>query len=427
MNKIVYRALDESLETCVLPNGLRVLVNKKPGFMRKVCYFAVDFGSLHTDFTYEGRHVSVPAGVAHYLEHKLFELPERDVTAEFAALGVAVNAFTSYDLTAYHISCTERFEQALRLLLEFVSTPYFTRESVDREQGIIAQEIGMSEDDPGGRCFENLMAALYEKHPIRVPILGTVQTIAEITPQTLELCHRAFYTPENMVLCVVGDVDTQCVCDIARQVLGDERRPTAQKDPFPSESMHAFCDEVTQTMEVAMPTFSMAIKATCPEKGEAAIRRELVGELAAEVLFGESSWLYMDLYDKGLIDATFGGGFDTVDGCAMLTCGGDSVAPRAVRDAVLAQAEKIVRDGVDETDFLRTKRSAMGRRIQELDSFGTTCFRLCAYEMSDFDYFRFPELYHDIGQDEIRAFLAQTVCEDACSLSIIYPNQGGTI
>ncbi len=421
MNKQYYPQLDETLYSQVLPNGLQVFVNKKPNFTKKLCYFAVDFGSIHTEFTFEGKAYRVPAGIAHYLEHKMFELPQRDVTAEFAALGVHVNAFTGYDMTAYHISCTENFEKALCLLLEFVSTPYFTAESVAREQGIIAQEISMSADEPGGKVFENLMEALYEKHPIRVPILGSVDSIATITPQLLELCHRAFYTPQNMTLCVVGDVDAELVCRLARQVLGDEKRPMGEKAPLPRELMRCHQALVTQSMEVAMPTFAMAIKATCPEKGEAAIHRELVGDLAAEALFGESSELYMRLYEQGLIDTSFGGGFDTVDGCAMLSCSGDSDDPQAVMEAILEQGKKLAREGIDEKEFLRMKRSAMGRRIRDLDSFDATCFRICAYHMSDFDYFRFPQAYDGICAEEIREFIVQTVREEACSLSVIYP------
>lgn len=421
MTKTYYDALDETLFRATLPNGLRVIVNKKSGFAKKQCYFAVDFGSVHTDFTFAGENHHVSAGIAHYLEHKMFELPGRDVTAEFAALGTAVNAFTSYDMTAYYISCTENFPQALRLLLEFVSTPYFTDESVAREQGIIAQEIGMSADEPGGRCFENMAAALYERHPIRVPILGTVRLIAEITPQMLYLCHRAFYTPENMVLCVVGDVDENEVCDIARRVLGDEKRPCGEKLPFPTEREDAFEPYVRQNMEVAMPLFSLAFKTTCPEKGEAAVRREVVADLAAEALFGESSPLYMRLYEQGLIDTSFGGGFDTVDGCAMLSCSGDSVDPDAVRAAILAQGRLLAAQGIDEHAFLRMKRSALGRRIQDLDGFASTCYRLCAFEMSEFDYFLFPQIYDMISAEEVRGFIEQTVKEETCCLSVIYP------
>lgn len=421
MSKMYYDALDETLFRTTLPNGLRVIVNKKAGFAKKQCYFAVDFGSVHTDFTFAGENYHVPAGIAHYLEHKMFDLLARDVTAEFAALGTMVNAFTSYDMTAYYISCTENFSQALRLLIEFVSTPYFTQESVERERGIIAQEIGMSEDEPGSRCFENMAAALYEKHPIRVPILGTVRSIAEITPELLYLCHRAFYTPENMVLCVVGDVDEDEVCAIAREVLGDEKRPRGEKAPFPPECENAFRPYVRENMEAAMPLFSLAFKTTCPEKGEQAVRREVIADLAAEALFGESSPLYMRLYEQGLIDTSFGGGFDTVDGCAMLSCSGDSVDPEAVRDAILAQGRLLAAQGISERDFLRMKRSALGRRIQDLDGFASTCYRLCAFEMSDFDYFLFPRIYDTISTEEICDFIEQTVKEETCCLSVIYP------
>lgn len=279
----------------------------------------------------------------------------------------------------------------------------------------------MSADEPGGRCFENLMQILYEKHPIRVPILGTEQSIAAITPEILGLCHKAFYTPENMILCVVGDVDPAEVCNMARQVLGDEKRPGGIKDPLPREEMVCYKPFCRQNMEVTMPMFSMAMKATCPEKGEEAIRRELIGELAAEMLMGESSALYMRLYEQGLIDTSFGGGFDTVDGCAMLSCSGDSNDPVAVQQAIFEQAEKLATDGIDQTELLRLKRSTLGRRIQDLDSFSTTCFRICAYEMSGFDYFRLPQLLYSVEAEEIRSFISQVVKPSACSLSVIYP------
>ena len=421
MNKQYYPALDETLYRATLPNGLKILMVPKPGFTKKKAYFVTDFGAVHTDFTLNGEKHTVPAGVAHYLEHKLFDLPGRDVSAEFASMGAMVNAFTSYDLTAYYFSCTENFDDCLRLLLEFVSTPYFTEESVEKERGIIDQEIGMVADEPGSRVFENLMTAMYAAHPIRIPILGTSDTIRDITPQILHTCHRAFYHPENMLLCVVGDVDPEAVCAIAREVLGNAPGQAGQKADFPAEGM--ICPEkaVTANMDIAMPMFSLGFKCPPLDKGEAAVRREFIGDLAAEVLFGEASELYLRLYGEGIIDSSFGGGYETVDGCALLNCGGDSDRPEAVRDAILAEAERIGRDGIDEAAFLRLKRSAMGRRIRDLDSFDSTCFRLCAYEMTEFDYFRFPELYGAIQAEEVCEFIRQTVKPEGCSLSTIYP------
>ena len=422
MTQFDYPELDEKLYREVLPNGLTVAVVPRRGFARSIAYFVTNFGSIHTDFRLEGEEYRAPAGVAHYLEHKLFDLPGgRDVTAEFAALGATVNAFTSYDMTAYYFTCTQEFDRCLRLLLEFVSTPYFTSESVERERGIIDQEIGMNLDAPDSVIFDSLMAAMYENHPIRIPILGTRESIREITPETLELCHRAFYTPGNMLLCVIGDVDPEAVKQAALEVLGAEKRPMGAKQNHWPEEMTPVLPETVCAMEVAMPTFSLAFKCEPVGMGSQAIRQEMVADLAAEVLFGESSALYLSLYEQGLIDSSFGGGFETLEGCAMLCASGDSDDPYAVRDAILRQAEQLVETGIGQEEFLRLKRSALGRRIRGLDSLDGTCFRVCAYHFSEFDYFRFPEIYRDIQKEEILCFLSRVVRRERCAISVIKP------
>ncbi len=419
-----YPNLGERAYRETLPNGMSVVVVPRPGFTRKMAYFVTDFGSIHREFLLDGERFSVPAGIAHYLEHKMFDLPGRDVSSELAELGANVNAFTSYDMTAYYFSCTEQFEKCLDLLLEFVSVPYFTAESVEKERGIIDQEIGMNADAPDSRVFEMLMEGMYRHHDIRVPILGTSESIREITPEYLELCHKAFYNPANMILCVVGDVEPETVSQIARARLGDARRPVGQKLPHKDEPMECL-DHLRQArMEVAMPTFQMGFKCEAIGVGEAAIRQEIIGDLAAEALFGESSELYLRLYEQGDIDSSFGGGFETVDGCALLTCGGDSERPEAVRDAVLAQAARLAEQGIEEKAFLRMKRSAMGRRIRDLDSFDSTCFRMCAYHFSQFDYFDFPRVYESVTVAEIQEFLRIVAQPERCALSVIVPIGG---
>ena len=424
MHKTYYPELDETLYTDVLENGLTVAVVPRKGFSKKLAYFVTDYGAVHTRFSLDGVEYTAPAGVAHYLEHKMFDLPgDRDVSAEFAAMGAMTNAFTSYDMTAYYFSCTENFEGCLKLLLEFVSTPYFTAESVEKERGIIDQEIGMNEDAPDSVIFENLMQSVFENHPIRVPILGTSETIREITPEILHTCHEAFYNPANMLLCVVGDVEPEEVTALARQILGDVKKEAGKKKNTWPEAMCVKKAETECAMEVAMPMFDMAFKCAPLNYGDEAIRREMVADLAAEALFGESSELYLRLYEEGLIDSSFGGGFETIDGCAMLMCSGDSDDPAAVREAILTQAAKLALEGVDETAFLRLKRSALGRRIRGLDSFDATCFRVCAYHFSGFDYFRFPEIYRSIEASEIQSFLQRIVTRERCSLSVIHPIQ----
>ena len=422
MNYQEYPRLDEGLYRETLCNGLDVMVLPRKDFSRKIAYFVTDFGAVHTAFSFGGKEYRVPDGIAHFLEHKLFDMPEgRDVTAEFAALGASTNAFTSYDMTAYYFSCTENFDRCLKILLEFVSTPFFTEESVQKELGIIDQEIGMNEDTPDSRVYENLMQAAFSAHPIRIPILGSRESIREITPELLHLCHKAFYTPGNMLLCVVGDVDPEGVRTAALEILGEEAREVGKKLRRWQEPADCPQTRVSSDMEVAMPMFSMLFKSPAAPLGEAGFRREVVADLAAELLFGESSELYLRLYEAGIIDSSFGGGFEVIDGCSMLMISGDSDDPEAVREAVIDQAENLLAQGIREEDFQRCLRSAMGSRIRGLDSFDSTCFRLCAYHLTEFDYFDFPRIQESVTWPEVRAFLAEVIRRDNCALSVVYP------
>ena len=423
MEKRVYPALTEEIYWDKLPNGLTVAVVPRPGFSKKLAYFVTDYGAIHTEFTLNGKEYKTPAGIAHYLEHKLFDMPGRDITAEFAALGANPNAFTSFDLTAYYFSCTENFEESLSLLLEFVSTPYFTDETVAKEQGIIGQEIGMNEDNPDSVIFEELMCAMYRNHPVRVPILGTKETIAQITPQLLHACHQAFYRPGNMLLCVVGDVDPQQVRKIALEVLPQTDENVVTRQESWAEEMTCPESYRERTMEVAMPMFHLGFKYEPPAQGKDAVLCEAIGDLAAEAFFGESSRLYMELYEKGLIDTSFGGGFETIDGMAMLLASGDSEDPQAVKQAILQEAQRIVREGVPQEDFLRMKRSVLGRRIRDLDIASSVAFRVCAYYFSKYDYFDFPEVYREIKAEDLQQFLSRAVTEERCSLCVINPKE----
>ena len=422
MEKTYYPALDETVYRHTLKNGLPVAVIHRPGFTKKLMYFVTDYGSIHTSYRKEGKAACAPDGVAHFLEHKLFDMPGRDITAEFAALGASPNAFTGYDMTAYYVSCTEHFEACLKLLLEFVSQPHFTEETVQKEQGIIGQEIAMNADNPDTRIFENLMAAMYRSHPVSQPILGTEDSIARITPRTLYDCHSAFYAPHNMYLCIMGDVDPEAAVAIAEATLPEGPFPRATPCRQWEEEMTCIRPYVTDTMEVAMPMFQLGFKCEPLGKGEEEVRQEYIGDLAAELLFGESSELYLKLYEEGLIDSSFGGGLETIEGMCMLSASGDSDDPEAVRAAILDYARTLLQTGISEEALLRMKRSAMGRRLLALDSFDSTCFRACAYHFADFDYFAFPQIYGSITPGDLMAFIERTVKAERCCLSVISPN-----
>lgn len=424
MKRLDYPHLEERLYCATLENGLTVKVVPKKGFRRKVAYFATNFGAIHRDFELDGQMHHTPAGVAHFLEHKMFELPGRDVSAEFAALGAHVNAFTSFDMTAYYFSCTENFDEALALLLEFVSTPYFPAESVQREMGIIDQEIAMTEDEPETGEFELLMGKMYRNHPVREPILGTRGSIREITDETLYLCHRAFYTPANMVLTVVGDVEPEQVEGVARRVLPAEYREPGHKCRNWQETMDCDRESALQIRDVSEQTFQLGFKCEPAPRGVDTIRTDIVGYLAAELLMGDSTELYEQLYNQRIVGASFGGSFETIDGCAMLTCGGDSDDPEQVRRALLERAAQMAREGVDEGEFLRLKRGVMGRRIRDLDSFDALCFRICAYHFLDFDYLDFPAIYADVTGEEVRSFLERVVNPQRCAMVVTRPLSG---
>lgn len=423
MTETFYPAICETAFRGVTSAGLQVIVVPKKHFTKKIAYFCTACGSLHTEFTVGDTVHRVPDGVAHYLEHKLFDLPGRDVTAEFAALGASPNAFTSFDTTCYYFTCTENFDESLRLLLEFVSTPHFTEESVQKEYGIIEQEIGMNDDSPDSRVYENLMAVMYREHPIRVPILGTRESIAAITPEILYTCHRAYYHPKNMVLCVVGDVDPECVFAMAETGLPDfPEEPGVTKHLWEEPSL---CETpfVSDRMDVARPIYHIAFKGDAIPDGDEGVKMEIAGDMASEFLFGESTRLYSDMYEEGLIDGSFGGGYDALDGASFLLCSGEGERFEEIRDRILRRAEEITREGIDEEAFLRIKRSFLGRRMKSLDSFDSTCFRMCAYFMSKSDYFRFPEIFGQIQQADILEFLRRVVVPERCCISVVLPEE----
>ena len=338
MEKCSFARVGETMYHEKLENGLHVFVFPKPEFQKSYAFFATNYGGMDMRFCLNGEWHNTPAGVAHYLEHKMFDTEEGNALQDLAANGASPNAFTSDDITGYYFDSTEKFEENLRILLSFVSVPWFTQESVDKERGIIGQEIGMIEDNPDWKCFMNLMAALYKHHPIRVSVAGSVESIAQITPETLYACHKAFYDPANMVLCVAGPVDPERICGVAREILPKEAGPIAAKDYGEKEEPRAARSLIEERMEVSAPIFHLGYKGDAPRKGEDRLRQELVAELALEILLGSSSPLYARLYREGLINQEFGYGYEDSFGCAFMAANGESRDPEAVRMAVAGEA-----------------------------------------------------------------------------------------
>ena len=418
MKQTFYERLGESVYEETLPNGLRIYVVPKPGYAKKYAFFATRYGGMDTRFCLNGQWMDTPAGIAHYLEHKMFDTKEGNALQELAKNGAEPNAFTSNAMTGYYFDSTDHFEENLEILLSFVSVPYFTEESVAKEQGIIGQEIRMVEDNPDWQLYVRMMRALYRKSSARTAIAGTVESISHITAETLYDCHKAFYTPSNMVLTVVGDVDPIHVTDLAQRVLPRERGDDIPRD-HGTEPPEVAEKETTMAMEVSCPQFLTGFK--CDPAGEDYLRTAVIGDLACDILLGDSSPLYLRLYDQGLINTSFGGSFEMMPGVAYLYAGGDSKDARRVREEICAEAARLVREGIDEDFFQQVRRASFGANLRGLDSFENIAVSLTEGYFNGYDPFRFPQVFDQVTGADVQDFLRRNITPERCVLSQIVP------
>ena len=423
MEKKLYERIGEEVFRATLPNGLPVYIVPKKGFSRKYALFATRYGGMDMRFEKDGQWLDTPAGIAHYLEHKMFDTEEGNALQELAKNGAEPNAFTSNAITCYYFDATEKFYESLEILLSFVSVPYFTDESVQKEQGIIAQEIGMIEDNPEWQVYKQFMQALYHTSPARTPVAGSVESISHITAQTLYDCHKAFYTPANMCLVVVGDVKPERIIASANQILPAKSGPLIRRDYGSEEELTAAEHFVSAAMEVSMPTFLVGFKCPPQHGGEQQHRFTAIGELACDVLMGESSPLYARLYAEGLINGSFGAAFDLLPGASYVYAGGDSKDPQAVAEAILAEAQRLVSQGVDGDYYRRVVNANFGAALKALNSFESIAVSMAEGCFQGYDPYRFPEVYDSITVEDVLDFLRQNMTRDHMALSVITPKE----
>ena len=423
MEKKLYERIGEEVFRATLPNGLPVYIVPKKGFSRKYALFATRYGGMDMRFEKDGQWLDTPAGIAHYLEHKMFDTEEGNALQELAKNGAEPNAFTSNAITCYYFDATEKFYESLEILLSFVSVPYFTDESVQKEQGIIAQEIGMIEDNPEWQVYKQLMQALYHTSPARTPVAGSVESISHITAQTLYDCHKAFYTPANMCLVVVGDVKPERIIASANQILPAKSGPLIRRDYGAEEELTAAEHFVSAAMEVSMPTFLVGFKCPPQHGGEQQHRFTAIGELACDVLMGESSPLYARLYAEGLINGSFGAAFDLLPGASYVYAGGDSKDPQAVAEAILAEAQRLVSQGVDGDYYRRVVNANFGAALKALNSYESIAVSMAEGCFQGYDPYRFPEVYDSITVEDVLDFLRQNMTRDHMALSVITPKE----
>ena len=422
-----FAELQESLYSYRVYPGLQLYVLPKAGYQNKYAAFSTHFGSIDNRFQVDGAGevIKVPEGVAHFLEHKLFEDERGNVFDRFAAYGASANAFTTFTHTTYLFSATDHFTQCLELLLDFVQEPYFTEESVNKEQGIIAQEIRMYEDNPHWRAFFDLLQSLYQQHPVREDIAGTVESIAEITAELLYQCYRRFYHPGNMALFVVGDLDPDRVWQQVESNLA--RRNYKELDEFtrlyPEEPEAAARQRTTREMVVSEPLFNLGFKdpAAVKLEGGALLRREGAMEILLDMIFGSSEPLFNELYEETLIDDSFDAGYTAQSGYAYTLIGGATRDPDRLYQRIMEAIEETKRKGLEEEQFERHRRNLLGKFMRRFNSLEFIAHNFLAYRFRGSDLFHYPAVLQQASLEELQALLSEVFVPEKHALSVILP------
>ena len=417
IRKITDPKTNECCTVAVHSSGLMVYISDKADFSVNYAVFGTHYGSVDTEFSLgNDPMITVPEGIAHFLEHKLFEGEDGDAFEKYAVTGASANAYTSFDRTCYLFSCSERFYENLDILLGFVSSPYFTPETVQKEQGIIGQEIRMYEDVPGWRVLFNLLRAMYHNHPVKVEIAGTVESIAEITDKTLYDCYRTFYNPSNMFVCLCGNFDSEKVLSMIDDRIKPSETAEIHRSEFsePDGLVKAYTE---QKMPVAMPLFVVGVKDN-KLKLKRSEKQIIASSLLLETVAGRISPLYNRLLNEGLINPQFGTEFFYAHGYAALLFDGDSSDPEKVRDAIVAELRSVAENGVDPDLFEDARRKLYGKEIRAFNDVEETVDGFIDCAMNGFEPFNSLKFLGEITADDITA-RANELDLTLCALSVI--------
>lgn len=404
------------------PTGLKIFVYPKENSNSTYAVFGTKYGSVDTCFkrSDETETCTVPEGIAHFLEHKLFENEDCDAFARYARTGASANAYTSFDVTCYLFSCTENVYESLEILLDFVQSPYFTEQTVQKEQGIIGQEIRMYDDDPNWRVMFNLLGALYHNHPVKIDIAGTVESIAEITPELLYRCYNTFYNLNNMVLCVAGKVDVDKVLELADRMLKQNEPVTVEKT-FQEEPKEVVTDFVEQKLSVAVPLFQLGFKEEVTSQRKTT--KELVAsEILMEILASESSPMFRRLLDAELInEASFSYEYFEGPGYASIIFAGESHDPKQAAAIIQEEICKLKETGIDEKSFNRARKAIYGRNVAALNSSDNIANSMASMYFAGREMFDYFDVVAEMQLDEINAALQKQLDAKYSALSIVSP------
>ncbi len=415
--------LREQLLTAKLNNGLTVYMLPRPGFNKQYAIFATNYGSIDNSFinTATGQEVNVPDGIAHFLEHKLFVGEEQDAFSRFAQLGASANAYTNYVNTAYLFNSSEKFEDSLENLLNFVQSPFFNEENVEKEKGIIAQEINMYDDQPNYQVFYNLLQGLYYHHPVKIDIAGTLASIEKINKELLYLCYNTFYHPGNMLLFLTGDFNPE---QLLRTIMDNQQSKDYPKWKgikrlIPTEPASVYKKVIKEVMDVSIPLFQLGFKETkLPVNPRELVKQEITSEMLFEILVGKGSKLYQTLYEQGLLDDHFHYYYTLGKGYGYLAMGGESRKPEELYPKLLAglkDGEKCLKEEVVQ----RQIRQFIGDYIENFNSLSTLSAEFVSYFFRGINYLDILEIIRGIKLSDLKERFKELVREEQAVSSII--------
>ena len=417
--RIESKLLRESYVEITHDSGLKILVFEKPDYTGAFAVFGANYGSVDTCFRLEGAetYTKVPEGIAHYLEHKLFESEDLDAFERFAKTGASANAYTSFDRTCYLFQCSDRFEENLEILLDFVKSPYFTAQTVQKEQGIIGQEIRMYQDAPDWQVLFNLLRAVYHNNPVRIDIAGTIESIAEITANLLYDCYRTFYNHSNMLLAVAGGVTAQQVLRVADKVLKKEE-PVRFEQVFEDEPESVKEPYIEETLKVDLPKFALGFKQH-PDTPVPSAKECVCTAIALDIIAGKVSPLYHELLSEGLINTSFGSEYFCGRGFALPIFSGESKDAKKVQSAILAKIRDLQANGIPQEDFEISRKRLYGQELRafnEVDDLANQMIESYFWGETLFDC---VEAYQKLTKADVEEVLRSGFRTENCSLSVI--------
>lgn len=419
IKQITNEKLGESVFCARHDSGLEIRVMPKAGYTSAYAVFGVKYGSIDTAIKNEnGEFETIPEGTAHFLEHKLFESEDLNAFERFAKTGASANAYTSFEKTAYLFKGSENIGESLEILLDFVQNPYFTQQTVEKEQGIIGQEIRMYQDLPDWQVMFNLLRALYSKHPVRIDIAGTQESIAKIDADLLYRLYKNFYNPANMVLCVVGAIEPQEVFEIVDRCIKKTDVKTVERK-FEKESGKPVQSFIEEQLSVAQKQFLLGFKEELSEP-LLSLEDEIASEIVLEALCGKSSPLFKRLLDEELIDMGFGSEMFNGFGFSSVMIGGTSADPEKTADIIKSEISKAQADGIDPAAFERAKRKFYGRYVMCYNDIDNTANMMMNLYFNDYEPFAELEACKNLTIEKAQERLNILKSENS-ALSVISP------